>query len=1258
MMIRRSGMTAVGALCAAALVAGCADETTAPSPTDDAIVTAPEGPGGETTSDEVVTGGSSLTVLGEFTGYGNPMTGEFRIESVAPTASPQRNGLRTVPQALWCNMRGEADGTAGVGSRNSVEIVTEPGTVGQDATCFGGTWPEPEFVYIAEGAFCGDVTVRSFYADVLDEVYAEITELVPFTNHGPHPDSLNSARPEGPDAPLNQFGLWYYGDLDASGTPCTGTRCTDPAVGSGDDESTVQWLFSRGDALDFTFSGRVVARIEETCGNGVDDDCDGVVDNGCGSFLDNAECYDDSDCASLSCTDGLCDISCPVGYWGADCTNECTGGAVNPCSDNGTCIGGVAGDGTCDCDEGWGGAACDVCGDGWYGANCENACPVGADNACYGNGTCSDGFGGDGTCVCTNPLSHGDDCENTCDDGVRNGTEVGVDCGGPCAASCWNREVQFTAFDVDLRKRFGWRIAGDGDWLAAGAVGELSGGEDNAGAGYIFRWNGTQYVQNARIEPPVIEQNALFGYAVAIAGDLAVFAAPFETDREATDSGAVYVYRRNVSNVWNLEARITPPIEERDLEFGFDVDTDGTRIVVGAHGYNGPTTWPTGNGNNNGAVFVYERVVDTWTLSQTLTIDHAGNNARLGRVLDLDGDLLVSSAWSWAYREPDDSQVRTGMAYAWRFNGGSGLFELEQVLDPGNLLVGDRYGFGVAVDADSEVIAIAASARDTVLRDNGGSMFVWRNDGGWTFDELVEPQGRSITGWGIETAIDDDTIWVARGGRIYEMTWDGTQWVFEQEFTRPSGVAANSFAGTVDVLDGTRLLVGASFDSEFSERGTVFVYEFDVAGDPQFAQSVVPVDVQVGDAFGWVISLSSDYVVAGASGEDPNALNQAGAAYVFSRTGLVWNGQAKLLPSDQGGGDQFGSAISVSGDVVAVSSPRWDTTFGGDNIGDAGAVYIFRFDGTDWNEVARIESPYISDRDHYKRFGTAIALDGDWLAVHTQYDEQPITPTDPLIDPPACRNNGAVDMFRYNPAGVPGAGDTEAWERVTLPPASPDCGAEYGTALDMDGTRLAVGSYAWAPSSQGSVFVYDFSGGVWNFTARLFNDVDAQNGEQLGRAVSVRGDTIIAGAPFFDRRAGGATGTLEAVSTGRASVFRFSGGLWSLEQSFYPPALEPDARFGESVAIEGEVAVIGAIGVDGFELVGGVVQPLTDAGTVYVYSHTTGTWEIDVSLAASDGDDFDQFGRSVDIVDNRIAVGAVFEDIAGTEDTGAAYLYE
>ena len=213
--------------------------------------------------------------------------------------------------------------------------------------------------------------------------------------------------------------------------------------------------------------GRILVPIVDTH-DGIDNDCDGRVDNSIGVYGEGEACLSDDDCYSGACADGFCAAACADGFYGIGCGDECPGGAANPCYGNGTCNDGAGGDGSCACEAPFGGSDCGDCDAAHYGANCAYECPGGAANACNGSGTCDAGISGLGTCAC-DAGAHGDACEFSCTDGVRtetSGVWTAVMYAGPVLPGEAHRPRLRRAQGVS------WAIASDGSRMVAGAVGE------------------------------------------------------------------------------------------------------------------------------------------------------------------------------------------------------------------------------------------------------------------------------------------------------------------------------------------------------------------------------------------------------------------------------------------------------------------------------------------------------------------------------------------------------------------------------------------------------------------------------------------------------------------------------------------------------------------------------------------------------------------------------------------------------------------
>ena len=131
-------------------------------------------------------------------------------------------------------------------------------------------------------------------------------------------------------------------------------------------------------------------------------------------------------------------------------------------------------------------------------------------------------------------------------------------------------------------------------------------------------------------------------------------------------------------------------------------------------------------------------------------------------------------------------------------------------------------------------------------------------------------------------------------------------------------------------------------------------------------------DKEAGDRFGMAVSISGDgnTAIVGAYYEDTGVAN-SGAAYVFVRSGSTWTQQAKIQASDKQESDYFGYAVSISDDGnTAIVGAYYEDP----GAADAGAAYIFVRSGSTWTEQAKIQA---SDKEVNDQFGYSVSISGD-----------------------------------------------------------------------------------------------------------------------------------------------------------------------------------------------------------------------------------------------------------------------------------------
>ena len=364
--------------------------------------------------------------------------------------------------------------------------------------------------------------------------------------------------------------------------------------------------------------------------------------------------------------------------------------------------------------------------------------------------------------------------------------------------------------------------------------------------------------------------------------------------------------------------------------------------------------------------------------------------------------------------------------------------------------------------------------------------------------------------------------------------------------------SSDLFGGAV-AASGTRTLVGAQSESALgSTSGAAYLYDRQADGGWVESVRLLPSDGASADHFGRAVALSGDRALVGSyQGDGPAGMNQ-GAAYIFDRQGDgTWLETAKLTPTTATAFDEFGLAVALDGDFAAVGTYK-----NADVATLAGKVWVFERqpDGT-WNEAAVLTA---SDATGGDEFGWSLALSGETLMVGAAQQAVPVG-----------GSVGAVYMFERSGGG---------WPEVQKLVGSDSISLDYfGWSVALDGDLAVVGAYNAESSTdpfswdEGAAYVFERSVGVWSQTARL-EASDAESKDELGYSVGISGERIVAGA--WDEDAGGS-------NAGAVYLFERSGGVWNETKLVASDAAAGDL-FGYSVAMAGDIAVVGARNDDDF----------------------------------------------------------------------------
>lgn len=470
---------------------------------------------------------------------------------------------------------------------------------------------------------------------------------------------------------------------------------------------------------------------------------------------------------------------------------------------------------------------------------------------------------------------------------------------------------------------------------------------------------------------------------------------------------------------------------------------------------------------------------------------------------------------------------------------------------------------------------------------------------------------------------------------IYERNQGGAdEWQLVRKVTVPDGANSDHFGFSVS-LSGSMLAVGAPDNNEHgSDAGLVYIFERNLGGADQWGLlcKVASANLSAGDHFGYSVSLDLNLLAVGAYGDKPSAVG-SGAAYVFHMNkGSSWFGQvAQLQASDAASGDQFGIAVSVSGDRVLVGAHMDDNEQGT----DAGGAYLFTRDHgglNNWGQVRKFTGE--SESDHY---GRAVAIYGSTL----------------ILGAPDSTEGGAFGrayVYERNQGGA------DAWGWVKTLIGGTALGCKFGGAVALSHQRALVGASMEAAGgvTGGAVVVFgrDEAGwGNWGRETQLLAAGRAAN-DYFGAAVALDGNVAVVGAHGDDP---------SGSSSGSARLFRWTGNRWFFEAKLtnsHPAFPRSEDYFGSSLALNNGWLAAGAprrAGDNNCSTFG------VGAPTVTMFQrHPRGQvapWGIGQNVWYDDVGDLDLFGTAVGLSEDKLVVGAPLDPADNCFPRGMAYAF-
>ena len=290
----------------------------------------------------------------------------------------------------------------------------------------------------------------------------------------------------------------------------------------------------------------------------------------------------------------------------------------------------------------------------------------------------------------------------------------------------WTLEATLIPNDLSPQDKFGDAVSIDGNTIVVGAPTQDSHG-NNSGAAYVYRFDGSDWVQVQKLLPTPLMDNQAFGGAISVQGqDLLIGA--YGDSANGNASGVVYTYSNpDPENFqWSLNGTIRPEDNDTSDFFGIAIDIENGQAAIGAFENERP-----GQGSSifPGSVYIYERNNDGWTQTDNLyppDIHAAG----FGFSLDLNGSQLIVGAPNSTVPDGGNLIAGAGAAYIYQYDGTS--WGIPSIIASATPHYTDKLGEYVAIDGN---VAVADAPQEYFFPTPPGpgrlSVFARSQSGVW-----------------------------------------------------------------------------------------------------------------------------------------------------------------------------------------------------------------------------------------------------------------------------------------------------------------------------------------------------------------------------------------------------------------------------------------------------------------------------------------------------------------------------------------------
>lgn len=765
--------------------------------------------------------------------------------------------------------------------------------------------------------------------------------------------------------------------------------------------------------------------------------------------------------------------------------------------------------------------------------------------------------------------------------------EVSGDCnanGIPDECDVPNTIKDLYPLDHMAGDRIGQSVDIDGDTIIVSAASHDGIGE-NSGAAYIYRRIAGEWMEIATLTPDDAAEGQFFGNSVSVSGNTIAIAAEFD-DEVSDASGAVYLFREIAGN-WQQIAKLKAQDAGASNHFGANICIENDTLVVGAPYAEGAL----------GAVYIFRETNGAWNEIAKVRPAEAVAGDQFGSSVALSGATFVAGS-----PRRSEYEYLAGTAYLFREVDGEWV-QLTELTAPDKRRAGN-FGNSVAITGDTAIVGECGAYSHPANPD--GKVHVFQEiNGTWQRRQSLtsEIPMMNLLPFGNALAIEGNRIFVG-GGRIpqpnipfggdyavaiFEVV-DGlwqrsrhvrvpvslnltySEWVSASGstlvFGSPTASVNNVSSGYFNAVDLTEHDCNNNSVPDACELSGNDCNENGVPDecDPDCDSDGVPDACEIADCQNGDLSCAdcnangipdacepdcdadgvpdvceiADCPPGDTSCADcdengiPDACDNDCNENAIPDRCEMSSLRETLTPEHSGENEVFGASVDLDGAVLVSGAPLDFHT-----IVYAGSATILHRVNGHWERFATLHNP---ENPEATRFGSCVAVSGNRILVGAPDDEV------------AGVHDGAAYLYEF---------DGTTWNYDAKLIADAATANNFGRSLDIDGDTAIVGCTGDDEfgDDSGATFVFRKINGTWERIAKLKAD-DATPGDNLGYAVALNGDTVVAGAIGDDE---------SSPNGGAVYVFRESNNQWLQVAKLTAPGSLSAQYFGYSVAIDQDI---------------------------------------------------------------------------------------